>query len=512
MTPSLNKDGKRPKSAYISDAISSYCLNGDAYLTEEKLLELCRHKKKDLGYEVFRLDLEEQIKKGAVHREADRIYSKKTWRYEEQAAERLSELMRLPPLPLHPRKAVAADGMLFDEAQCAALSMALSNRLSLILGGAGSGKTTLIRALVREANAGGETVLCAPTGKAARNLTERTGLTARTVHSALGKIPDEDFLDAVRWNHTELVIVDECSMMTIEMLAGILNRVHDTCKVVLIGDFNQLPSVGAGNVIDDLLKLRFPCARLSANYRLNQLYCGLAENVTRFGGLSRANELIFDDSIVLEEKPEAEALEALVARAAKGYLSGESIQILSPFRTSTTFSVANLNMLIREKVNQSCPGQKSMANHAETLRDGDRVMITENDRERSCVNGDVGVLRIESDDDNGLCFSVEMADGRISRWDAYSSCDGKRKLTLAYALTVHKSQGSQYDTVLMPLTMEMQTMLNRNLFYTAISRARCKVVLYGNRQAVEVCMQRALPKRKSALVPKTNTRLLQMAV
>lgn len=146
-----------------------------------------------------------------------------------------------------------------------AVELALSSRLSLILGGAGSGKTTLVRAIMDHRPSKNGWVLCSPTGKAARNLTDRTGFQARTVHSALGMHPDEDFLSPVAWAHTDLVIVDEASMMTLEMLAGILCRAPGYCHIVLLGDPNQLLSVGAGNVIPNLLELGVPICRLECS-------------------------------------------------------------------------------------------------------------------------------------------------------------------------------------------------------------------------------------------------------
>ena len=179
------------------------------------------------------------------------------------AAERLADILKDPTLPvLAIPKELRAGDILLSEQQREAIELALNSSLSIILGGAGCGKTTLIEAIVhcfRERNdAFVPYVVAAPTGKAARNLTERTGIEARTVHGALGKSPDANFLDAVSWNCIGLVVVDEASMVSLEMLAGILNRVRRNCRVALLGDPNQLLSVGAGNVLSDLLTLGVP--------------------------------------------------------------------------------------------------------------------------------------------------------------------------------------------------------------------------------------------------------------
>ena len=142
------------------------------------------------------------------------------------------------------------------------------------------------------------------------------------------------------------------------------------------------------------------------------------------------------------------------------------------------------------------------------LRDGDRVLITKNSRDRDCSNGDVGILRILDDSKSNPVYEVELPNGRKPRWYDYT---GMYNLTLAYALTIHKSQGSEYDTVLMPVFMSMYRMLSRNLFYTAVSRAKSKVALYGDLQAVDVAVQKTLPSRKSMLVVKTHMQMQKYA-
>ena len=351
-----------------------------------------------------------------------------------------------------PRELRAGD-ILLSEQQREAIELALNSRLSVILGGAGCGKTTLIEAIVhcfRERNdAFVPYVVAAPTGKAARNLTERTGIEARTVHGALGKSPDANFLDAVSWNCIGLVVVDEASMVSLEMLAGILNRVRRNCRVALLGDPNQLLSVGAGNVLSDLL---------------------------------------------CEE-------------AARRYRAGESIQVLSPVRAKTTFSVQALNTRLQNEVNPLTAEKPTWGK----FRDGDRVIVTQNNAYYNICNGDVGVLHIRGEKPHRVAalavrgtlktWQIDHGQGEygIGHDDAPPP-----QLTLAYALTVHKSQGSQYDTVLMPVSMATARMLYRNLLYTAISRAGKEVILVGSREALNTAMQCIPYPRKSKLVARTN--------
>ena len=370
------------------------------------------------------------------------------------AAERLADILKDPTLPvLAIPKELRVGDILLSEQQREAVELALNSRLSVILGGAGCGKTTLIEAIVycfRERNdAFVPYVVAAPTGKAARNLTERTGIEARTVHGALGKSPDANFLDAVSWNCIGLVVVDEASMVSLEMLAGILNRVRRNCRVVLLGDPNQLLSVGAGNILPDLL---------------------------------------------CEE-------------AARRYRAGESIQVLSPVRVKTGFSVQALNTRLQNEVNPLTAEKPTWGK----FRDGDRVIVTQNNAYYNICNGDVGVLHIRGEKPHRVAalavrgtlktWQIDRGQGEygIGHDDAPPP-----QLALAYALTVHKSQGSQYDTVLMPVSMATARMLYRNLLYTAISRAGKEVILVGSREALNTAMQCIPYPRKSKLVARTN--------
>lgn len=496
-----NKNRKpTPRGSYIPVALNRHFLNGDAYIKLDEAYQICCGKNQ--SYSTFEADLAEQIRLGKVYREGTRLYLAKTWRYEESAAKDLRRLLDLPSLPACtlPETVMVGSIALCAE-QRAAVAMALSNRISIILGGAGSGKSTLVQAIDQHLHSPVGKVYCAPTGKAARNLAKRTGLEVRTVHSALGMIPNEDFLAPVDWMFTRLVVVDEASMMTLEMLAGIINRMTSSCHIVLIGDKKQLLSVGSGNVLLDLLKLKVPYIQLQTNHRQDTDAVAMLHNVVNFASLVRARELAFDNSFQLRELGDQQVQSALVNEATQRYLAGESVQVLSPYNCATEFSVQALNQRLRQEVNPLVAGMPVIRSDKLQFQEGDRVMITKNDRNRNCSNGDVGTLHILKLTKDELLYCVDLGDGRIPCWD---SGDGLENLTLAYALTVHKSQGSEYDTVLLPVTMEMSKMLNRNLFYTAISRAKKQVILYGNMQAVDIAMQKEPLPRRSMLVSKAN--------
>ncbi len=478
--------------AYLLNAMENISKNGDAYCAEDELFRACTRESKSLTFNRFRADKAKLVQAGFLHQEGQHIYAKQTWEYEESAAKRIFALMESSMLSKHfTVESLCGGGIPLSEEQQSAALMALNHPISLILGGAGSGKTTLIRTIAYTYGRFAHTVIAAPTGKAARSLTERTGIPARTVHGALGKIPDENFLDPVRWMWTELVIIDEASMMTLEMLAGILNRATSDCRIVLLGDPNQLLSVGAGNVIPDLLALGVPCAHLAQQYRQSEEAAALRRNVVEFPKLAGADELAWDESFRMTSVGNDEIADLICREAARRYLTGEDIQVLGLVNHGPDFSVKELNCRIRDIVNPMTEGKATWKG----LRDGDRVIVLKNDRERGICNGDVGTL----------CITGEKAElllrGRRASWD---TAEPPRDLDLAYALTVHKSQGSQYDTIFMPVSMVTSRMLYRNLLYTAISRAKREVCLVGSQEAVSLAMQRTLRPRRSKLVAKTN--------
>ena len=292
-----------------------------------------------------------------------------------------------------------------------------------------------------------------------------------------------------------------------ERLAGILNRVRRNCRVVLLGDTNQLQSVGAGNVLPDLLELGVPSIRLAQQYRQSTDAAALRQNVVDFPKLNGEHELRWDDSFRLLPADDRAIPNLLCEEAARRYRAGESIQVLSPVRVKTGFSVQALNTRLQNEVNPLTAEKPAWGK----FRDGDRVIVTQNNAYYNICNGDAGVLHIRGEKPHRVAalavrgtlktWQIDRGQGEygIGHDDAPPP-----QLALAYALTVHKSQGSQYDTVLMPVSMATARMLYRNLLYTAISRARKEVILVGSREALNTAMQCIPYPRKSKLVARTN--------
>lgn len=501
----------RVKGKYILTAMDDIGKNGDAYCTDEQLFRASKAVRPSLTGQQYRSDKALLLQADFLHQEGYHLYAQRTWDYEVTAARQLADILTDSALPATeiPKELRAGD-ILLSEQQREAIDLALNSRLAVILGGAGSGKTTLIEAIVHcfrgSVDSSEAYVVAAPTGKAARNLTERTGIEARTVHGALGKVPDANFLDAVCWIRTGLVVIDEASMVSLEMLAGILNRVRRNCRVVLLGDPNQLMSVGAGNVLSDLLTLGVPSLRLEQQYRQSADAAALRQNVVDFPKLNDARELLWDDSFRLLGADDRAIPDLLCEEAARRYRAGESIQVLSPVKTKTDFSVQALNTRLQNEVNPLTAEKQTWG----AFRDGDRVMVTQNNAHYGVCNGDVGVLHLRGKKPHRVAaLSVR---GTLKTWqidcmEKYGAANDDApppRLALAYALTVHKSQGSQYDAILMPMSMATAKMLYRNLLYTAISRARKEVILVGSREAVNTAMQCIPYPRKSKLVARTN--------
>lgn len=470
---------------------------------------------------------------GTLVIDSNKVYRAEFWRYEEALAEMLIKIREAKPFPTHP--AALPEGFtilghsLTDE-QRAAVELACGHKYSIILGPAGSGKTTIINAIceVVAGNSRFSSVLCAPTGKAARNLWAKTHREARTIHSALGSRPNEDFLKPVRWEMIRLVAVDEASMMDVGMLSGILKQVssNPNCRLVMLGDTRQLASVGPspGNLLSFLAEhTEIPSYTLKENHRQS---CGsesLLRNILHFDEIRGVDDLTFDDCFQLVELDDGAAECAITREAATRYLRGESVQVLSPRNASGRLSARELNFRIQDLVNPMDPRKLSIPFYGRhELRDGDRVMVTMNDRLKDVSNGDIGVLHLRKvwlqngGTRNGeapkwhISATIEMEDGRHPEW----ILDKDKRLPnteLAYALTVHKAQGSEYDSVLLAFSQSMGMLRYRNIAYTAISRARKRIIIYGSRAALDVALRSDLSPRNCDLLQKYEKRKEQEA-
>jgi exodeoxyribonuclease V alpha subunit len=384
-------------------------------------------------------------------------------------------------------------------AQIEAVERALGESLLVITGGPGTGKTTLIRAVVEILGRKGQRLLlAAPTGRAANRLALAAGLAAKTIHRLLEYDPvGRRFRrDRQRPLETDVVIVDEASMLDVTLACQLLEAVADGSRLILVGDVDQLPSVGPGRVLADVIRSRrLPVVRLREIFR----QAGRSTIVVNAHRILQGELPTVDRTAAADfhfiERPEPEALletlkHVVTERVPAGFGLDprRDIQVLSPMRRGL-LGVDSLNLELQALLN---PTGRPLAD-GHRLRIGDRVMQLRNNYELEVFNGDVG--RIERAEAEGRRVSVSFED-RIVVYEA-ASLD---ELALAYACSVHKSQGSEYPCVVMPLHTQHYVMLQRNLLYTAVTRGKRLVVLIGDRRALGAAVRNRSTERRHTLL------------
>ena len=397
-----------------------------------------------------------------------------------------------------PSSLTAETGIEYDEVQLAAIRQAVTSKVMVLTGGPGTGKTTTTQGIIAALKkAGLRVLLAAPTGRAAKRMSEATGMEAKTIHRLLEYNPqdgykrnDENPLEG------DALIVDECSMIDILLMNNLLKAVPVGMRLVFVGDIDQLPSVGAGNVLRDIIdSQRIPVVRLVRIFRQAQksriVMNAHTINQGRFPDTSNGRDTDF--FFMREDDPERAA--ATIVRLVKERLprayreSPDRIQVLTPMQRGVV-GAANLNLLLQQALNPSGP---SLGRGGYTYRQGDRVMQLRNNYAKEVFNGDLGYIR-EVDTEERM-LTVDF-DGKKVEYDV-TELD---ELTLAYATTIHKAQGSEYPIVVMPVLMTHFVMLQRNLIYTGITRAKKICVLLGAAKALAYAV-------RNVSVLKRNTRL-----
>ena len=381
-----------------------------------------------------------------------------------------------------------------------AVHAALTHKLTILTGGPGTGKTTTLRTLLDLLDANGRSyVLASPTGRAAKRLTEATGREAKTIHRLLEFKPGEGFgrnesnpIDA------DMVVIDEASMLDLVLANNLLKAIGSDSHLLLVGDVDQLPSVGAGDVLRDLIASDVAAVvRLEAIFRqaADSLIIRNAHRINE-GQMPETRPDAQDFFLFIKEDP-AETAELLVDVVARrvpqkfGFDPFDDIQVLAPMYSGQA-GVTQLNQRLQETLNP--PGrQPERRLGGRTFRVGDKVMQTVNNYDKSVYNGDIG--RVTALDPVQQTLTVSI-DGATVVYD-FLEVD---ELIHAYAVSVHKSQGSEYPCVVIPVVVQHYLMLQRNLLYTAVTRARKLVVLVGTRRAIQIAVRtNPVAKRYTAL-------------
>lgn len=405
-----------------------------------------------------------------------------------------------------PSSLTAETGIEYDEVQLAAIRQAVTSKVMVLTGGPGTGKTTTTQGIIAALKkAGLRVLLAAPTGRAAKRMSEATGMEAKTIHRLLEYNPqdgykrnDENPLEG------DALIVDECSMIDILLMNNLLKAVPVGMRLVFVGDIDQLPSVGAGNVLRDIIdSQRIPVVRLVCIFRQAQksriVMNAHAINQGRFPDTSNGRDTDF--FFMREDDPEraAETIVRLVKeRLPRAYReSPDRIQVLTPMQRGVV-GAANLNLLLQQALNPSGP---SLNRGGYTYRQGDRVMQQRNNYDKDVFNGDLGYIREVDTEERTLKVDFD------GKWVEYDVTE-LDELTLAYATTIHKAQGSEYPIVVMPVLMTHFVMLQRHLIYTGITRAKKICVLIGAMKALAYAVRNvSVLKRNTSLRERLNPSL-----
>lgn len=394
-------------------------------------------------------------------------------------------------------------GITLAKEQRDAIYASLEHGVFVLTGGPGTGKTTVVKGILNVLEkAGCRILLAAPTGRAARRLAESAGHPAVTVHRLLEYQPTGDSLcfgkDESDPLDAEAIIIDEASMLDIRLTYHLLKAVPGGCRLIFVGDVDQLPSVGAGSVLKDMIRSqKMPVVRLENVFRQAEIspIVRNAHKINR-GQMPEFIPGVSSEFSLTEFTSEQEAA-AFVARTyAQLTADGDwrKVQVLSPMHKNPC-GVQNLNKLLQQYINPPASNKQEVSIPGNVLRLGDKVMQIRNNYEKDVFNGDIGrIIKIEGK-------NVTVAFPERPEGDYVTYAQGEvEDLQLAYAMSVHKSQGSEYPCVLLVMVQSHYIMLQRNLLYTAVTRAKRKVMIVGSRNAVRTAVENDKTKKRYSLL------------
>lgn len=502
--------------------------NGHTCLPREKMLTPCAEL---LGVDKDTVDItidtltDEKQLCVAVIQNTEFLFLPYIYEAEYRAAQRIKMMVTFPPAG---RTTVSDEidrlerinGIKYEKLQRQAIVTAVEKGVLILTGGPGTGKTTTVNGILSLFERDGlSVVLCAPTGRAAQRMSEITGKEAKTIHRLLeaergsggrmhfGK-DERSPLDA------DVVIVDELSMVDIVLFSALLSALPLGCRLIMVGDADQLPPVGAGNVLHDLIESELlPVVRLDEVFRqaMKSLIVTNAHRIVK--GEMPELTAVDNDFFHMERQNAYVTVKDIVSLyrdrlpRAYGYNPVQDIEILCPSKKGDAGTV-NLNRLLQEAVNPAAKGKSEIKLQTKTFREGDKVMQVKNNYNipwtrnlhagrtedgEGIFNGDTGII-LEINRGSGI-LKIDF-DGRITTYSASNLSE----LELAYAMTVHKSQGSEFQAVIMPVIDVPPKLCYRNLFYTAVTRARSKMITIGSRnQILQMVSNDRKIKRYSAL-------------
>ena len=426
------------------------------------------------------------------------------YRAERVIAERLLRIAEgRPPWPgIDPDKALPwveqRTGLSLAESQADAVRLALTSKVMVVTGGPGVGKTTLMNAILRILVAKDvNMMLCAPTGRAAKRLSEATGLEARTIHRLLEADPRRGGFRRGGDNplRCDLLVVDETSMVDVMLMQALLKAVPDSAALLLVGDVDQLPSVGPGQVLSDIIASNaVPVVRLTEVFRqaARSRIVGSAHRINR-GAIPDLSKPEGDSDFYFVPADDPETAATRIVDLVKTHIprrfgldAVRDVQVLCPMTRGAVGS-RSLNIDLQAALNPA--GERKVERFGWTFAPGDKVMQVENDYDKEVYNGDIGYVDDVDPEAGELSAGF---DGRIVTY-GFGELDA---LVPAYAATVHKSQGSEYPAVVIPVLTQHYAMLQRNLLYTGVTRGKWLVVLVGQKKALAIAVRNVSGRRR----------------
>lgn len=509
----IQREDKRRIISGIDYALMQLCNNGHCCIPEMALVDKTA-KILQVNNQIIFTILKERIDNGSLNTEVvggeTLIYPPYLYYAEKKVATRLLQLQQATEplsednLSLFIKVWEKDNQIQLAQKQKEAIKACLHHGVLVLTGGPGTGKTTVIKGILSILKAQGLKIrLAAPTGRAAKRLSETTGQKALTIHRLLeaNNLAQDDNLqlgfskDIDDQLDADVIILDEVSMVDIVLMHHFLNAVPDGCRIILVGDTDQLPAVGPGSVLKDIIRSqKIPAIRLDEIFRQAQTSMIIQNaHIINAGRLPDLRKQ-YSDFVFYELNDDTSITQKILDLCTKdlpheGFNVLKDVQVLSPMHRFLC-GVENLNLMLQERLNPK-KNQDELKYSSQTFRVGDKVMHIRNNYQKNVFNGDIGFIQ----DINNEKLTVDYFDHIVT----YEKNE-LNELTLAYASSVHKSQGSEYKVVIIPLSTSHYIMLQRNLLYTAITRAKQKVIIIGSKKALMTAVQSNRTQKRYTLL------------